>query len=112
MTYAAACPDGTYTDATGKSVCIDGPAGTFCENGNKILCKFGDAYEAPFCPYTKMTKNNILKTNWGTWPTNSNKCQSDTTVGTCDAYAAIDNPRVIFTSNALYPGRGTLVPLP
>jgi hypothetical protein len=122
------CLGGTYTDLDGQSVCkkcLAGtfcptaglttpttcPAGSYCLDGSiaPTLCNFGNAYEAAFCPWTGMGRDDILKTNWGTWPTNYNTCQSDKRTVDCDYYASRPDERM-FLGNYKYPTRNDLQP--
>ena len=127
LTIPTKCPTGTYNSLTGKKLltdCLkcaigsycptDGlttpttcPAGSYCLDGSiaPTLCNFGNAYEAPFCPWTGMGKDDILKTNWGTWPTNYNTCQSDKLVTDCNYYASRRGPpdERMFLGNSKYP---------
>ena len=101
------CPAGSYCPTTGLSVPTECPAGSYCpvRSSAPIKCNFGNAYEAPFCPWTGMKEDDILKTNWGTWPTNYNTCQSDKLVTDCNYYASRRGPpdERMFLGNSKYP---------
>ena len=109
------CQPGSYCDEKGRHSCFIQSKSWTAKNGD-------GNYEGPFCPEIGTTRSEVLKANYGTWPTGRGTCQSDTILERCRArsinlrdrsserksmFRNYDSPNDLSTSNnSLWKGTG------